>query len=179
MLYRPYRMLLFVALAVLVSACGTMADGPKDLAQMVIQADELPAGHLLTESGYSADGQTYEVTFVAGGGRKTIVASVTKFESKSAAFDFVTSERKRFEADDYFTERAKDLGDLNYSLSRLGDVNEYVMLFADGSYAARIQITGPGVIFGDIYVVARYIYRHLDPDQPTPRVNDQFSEERS
>jgi hypothetical protein len=53
------------------------------------------------------------------------------------------------------------------------------MLFADGKYAAEIQITGPGVIFGDIYVVARYIYRHLDPDQPKPRISDTFSQERS
>ncbi len=171
-----YRTLLIVAVALFLGACSMASDGPKDLEKMVIQAEELPKGHMLTESGYSNNGQTFQVTYVAPSGTKTIVTSVTEFESKSAAFDFVTSESKRLQTEDYFPERAKDLADLNYSLSRLGDVNDYVMLFADGKYAAKIQITGPGVIFGDIYVVARYIYRHLDPDQPTPRISDEFSE---
>jgi hypothetical protein len=98
--------------------------------------------------------------------------------SREEAFDYVSAKAQELEAQGYEKERAKDMGDLNYSLSLLAEDNEYIMLFAEDDLAATVSVKGKQVIFGEMYAYSRWVLHHIDNDAPTPPNADSFSQER-
>ena len=175
------RLALFALAAGVTLACGSGASAPRDLNLLVLQPGDLPDAYRLVEEGAQEGGAAYRVVYETPDGKKTIVSEVRRLDSKKESFAWVAAESARLTSDGYSAERAKDLGDLNYSFSRFREVEdtEYVMVFAQGDMAAHVSVRGEGVIFGDIYVVSRYMMHHLDPSEPTPETSDELSEERT
>jgi hypothetical protein len=168
------------SLALLGAGCDTVMPGPITLDEVVIQRDELPMAYQLVEETDDQEERIYRVVYALPDDSQIVRSEARRMDSREDAFEYLMAQADRMLAEGYEEERAKDMGDLNYSLSLLREdemSNEYVMLFVEDDIAASVSVRGPRVIFGEMYALSRYMLHHIDNDHPTPTIDDWYSDD--
>jgi hypothetical protein len=166
---------------VLAAGCDAVMSDPVTLKDVAIHRNELPMAYQLVEEKDDEAARIYSIVYALPDNSQVIHSEARRFDSREDAFDYTMAEYARLTAMGYEEERAKDMGDLNYSVSLLTEdqqQNEYVMLFVEDDIAAMLSVKGPRVIFGEMYALSRYMLYHIDDDFATPSIDDFYSKDR-
>jgi hypothetical protein len=167
------RFLLLTSLgAALLAGCsGRGGSGPisENLEDLVIQQGELPPLYEQKRGEFIEDNRGYLVEYQAPDGNRIVTSIVRRMPSSKDAADYVNARNQEYLKEGFSLDRAKELGNINYFVSRITDNGiEYRAVVAENKYVSEMMVAGDKPVFGECYVYTRYVYHHLKSNAPTP-----------